>query len=232
MPLRRAPTRYYVHGDLHEDRANTYYCAYCDAFVAPGHFSDPHHIQSREKKFKASLDAWHSYMKKRGANFYRPVNSKNIIQADSTADTCDTKTMQSPFYRWLLRQRRRNDPIGDLAADASADKSFPADTLELRSLKHHLVRQAAAPKALVALDEAWREFKAKGKARSGLTSSQRFEVFKRDGYRCQICGAKADNNRQLEVDHKVPVAKGGSNELSNLWTLCFDCNRGKSDHDL
>jgi 5-methylcytosine-specific restriction endonuclease McrA len=32
---------------------------------------------------------------------------------------------------------------------------------------------------------------------------------------------------RLEVDHKIPVAKGGRNEIENLWALCFECNRGK-----
>jgi 5-methylcytosine-specific restriction endonuclease McrA len=32
---------------------------------------------------------------------------------------------------------------------------------------------------------------------------------------------------ELEVDHKVPVAQGGSDALDNLQTLCVDCNRGK-----
>jgi 5-methylcytosine-specific restriction endonuclease McrA len=36
----------------------------------------------------------------------------------------------------------------------------------------------------------------------------------------------------LEIDHRIPRAKGGSDDPSNLWTLCFDCNRGKSDSDL
>ena len=62
--------------------------------------------------------------------------------------------------------------------------------------------------------------------------SRRFAIFRRDNYRCQICGRTAKDGVRLEIDHKVPRAKGGSNHPSNLWTLCFDCNRGKSDYDL
>ena len=57
----------------------------------------------------------------------------------------------------------------------------------------------------------------------------RLEVLVRDDYRCRICGASASKGAVLEVDHIVPKAKGGENLLWNLQTLCFDCNRGKSD---
>lgn len=64
--------------------------------------------------------------------------------------------------------------------------------------------------------------------RRGL--SLRFAIFKRDNYRCQICGrTAADHGAVLEVDHKIPRAKGGTEDIANLWTLCFECNRGKSD---
>lgn len=62
--------------------------------------------------------------------------------------------------------------------------------------------------------------------------SRRFRIFKRDNYRCQICGRSAQDGATLEVDHRVPRAKGGTDDSENLWTLCFDCNRGKRDINL
>lgn len=57
----------------------------------------------------------------------------------------------------------------------------------------------------------------------------RHVVLERDKFRCQDCGASPTTGATLEVDHTIPVAKGGTNDLSNLRTLCADCNRGKSD---
>jgi hypothetical protein len=57
----------------------------------------------------------------------------------------------------------------------------------------------------------------------------RHQVFERDKFRCCDCGATPALGALLEIDHTVPISKGGSNEISNLRTLCSDCNRGKSD---
>jgi 5-methylcytosine-specific restriction endonuclease McrA len=43
---------------------------------------------------------------------------------------------------------------------------------------------------------------------------------------------KAEDGAALHVDHRLAVAKGGSNDEGNLWTLCDRCNLGKSDADL
>ena len=67
--------------------------------------------------------------------------------------------------------------------------------------------------------------------RAPIPKSTRFEVFKRDKFTCQYCGATAPNVI-LEVDHIKPVSKGGSNDLLNLVTACRDCNRGKTNRDL
>lgn len=62
--------------------------------------------------------------------------------------------------------------------------------------------------------------------RKSLSKKIRFEVFKRDSFRCQYCGRSAPDVI-LEVDHIIPVAEGGKNEIMNLITSCRDCNRGK-----
>ncbi|MGW0930688.1 HNH endonuclease [Streptomyces sp. NPDC002644] len=46
----------------------------------------------------------------------------------------------------------------------------------------------------------------------------------RDKFKCQSCSSR----EQLEVDHLTPVAKGGSWEKDNLWTLCRNCHTLKS----
>lgn len=65
--------------------------------------------------------------------------------------------------------------------------------------------------------------------RSLLTPSMRYDILKRDGFRCVICGASAENGISLEVDHIVPIARGGKTEPNNLRTLCHNCNAGKRD---
>jgi hypothetical protein len=57
---------------------------------------------------------------------------------------------------------------------------------------------------------------------------RRFEVLKRDGFRCHYCGATACG-AALEVDHVVPKSKGGTDDPANLITACYNCNRGKSN---
>jgi hypothetical protein len=59
----------------------------------------------------------------------------------------------------------------------------------------------------------------------------RFNVFKRDGFKCVRCGRSPSNHAGLilEVDHIKPYSTGGETVYENLQTLCSDCNRGKSN---
>jgi hypothetical protein len=67
--------------------------------------------------------------------------------------------------------------------------------------------------------------------RKKLTSRLRFAVLSRDLFRCVKCGCDAsqDNSIRLEVDHILPVSKGGKTTPQNLQTLCKRCNVGKTD---
>ena len=61
-----------------------------------------------------------------------------------------------------------------------------------------------------------------------IPAATRVDVLRRDNHRCVYCGVSA-KKAELEIDHIVPFSKGGSNAISNLQTLCSDCNKGKSN---
>jgi ATP adenylyltransferase len=63
-----------------------------------------------------------------------------------------------------------------------------------------------------------------------VSGTLRYEVLKRAVFRCELCGASAED-RALEVDHIVPRNFGGSDDLSNLQALCYSCNAMKRDRD-
>lgn len=67
--------------------------------------------------------------------------------------------------------------------------------------------------------------------RSAMTNDLREAIKKRDNYTCCICGNSVFNepNLLLEVDHIISISKGGKTEASNLQTLCWRCNREKSN---
>ena len=68
--------------------------------------------------------------------------------------------------------------------------------------------------------------------RDKMTPQLRAQVLARDNYTCQKCGASIYNepNLLLEVDHIIPVSKGGKTIIDNLQTLCWKCNRQKSNN--
>lgn len=68
-------------------------------------------------------------------------------------------------------------------------------------------------------------------SRLPISPKDRWEVFQRDNFTCQYCGAKGQDV-QLHVDHVVSVADGGSNEPENLKTACVPCNSGKGARSL
>ena len=77
-------------------------------------------------------------------------------------------------------------------------------------------------------DKDWHLVREFGEPAPAVASkSRRFEILRRDNFRCQLCGRSAQDGVSLEVDHIKPRAKGGVAVPWNLWTLCADCNGAK-----
>ena len=65
--------------------------------------------------------------------------------------------------------------------------------------------------------------------RALMTSKLRESIKQRDNYTCKQCGLSTydEPNLLLEIDHIVPISKGGLSTEENLQTLCWKCNRTK-----
>lgn len=80
------------------------------------------------------------------------------------------------------------------------------------------------------IDEEYREFKSKfiesrlENVDIELYYRLRKGIFERDNYTCKYCGQIGG---RLEIDHAIPIARGGDSKEENLVTSCYRCNRSK-----
>jgi hypothetical protein len=116
----------------------------------------------------------------------------------------ETPIYDSPRRRWL-----RADAIPEIAPFFPRPRTNPGGVLAL-ALAGLAVAYAAEQYRLRRL--SWEEL--------------RTAVFERDGYTCTYCGYRG-TSRTLEVDHRTPLARGGTDDPSNLATACWRCNREK-----
>ncbi len=71
----------------------------------------------------------------------------------------------------------------------------------------------------------------KHKTPRAISLSLRYQVLKRDNFKCVKCGRTPakDVGVELHIDHKIPYSRGGETKLENLQTTCSECNLGKGD---
>lgn len=73
--------------------------------------------------------------------------------------------------------------------------------------------------------EVWKSIERVERAK--VSKELRQEIFERDGYTCVNCGST--EKESLEIDHIMPISKGGKTEPGNLQTLCRNCNIRKGN---
>ncbi len=65
--------------------------------------------------------------------------------------------------------------------------------------------------------------------RASFSSKERSAIARSQGRRCNYCGARLTRDN-LNIDHMVPVSRGGLNDGDNLQALCRRCNIRKGNH--
>lgn len=68
------------------------------------------------------------------------------------------------------------------------------------------------------------------KARYEISGTVQQKVWAEDGFKCLYCGAKM-GERQMTIDHFIPLEMGGPNDTGNYVTACRRCNKDKGSQD-
>lgn len=64
--------------------------------------------------------------------------------------------------------------------------------------------------------------------REYLTKAKKNALFERYDHSCSACATNVPaGDKGLQADHKVPLSRGGNNDLGNWQPLCVNCNVGK-----
>lgn len=77
--------------------------------------------------------------------------------------------------------------------------------------------------------DTYQRFKGSTVARYGKSWYKlRQRILERDNYLCQSCLMQGRYVTATDVDHIVPVAHGGTDDESNLQSLCHECHKVKT----
>ncbi len=109
------------------------------------------------------------------------------------------------------------------------DNAFEYDTLAEKLLRRPLLddERRVSKMGLASLVE--RRFNPEDRESLTGDSGLKERLLEEAGGRCKVCGSQL-NVKTLEIDHRLPLAEGGSNDSLNLQALCRRCNQGKADY--
>ncbi len=113
-----------------------------------------------------------------------------------------------PLSLWTWQEAIKAAYLDRVDILAEYDQVVHSPTMEIRIPSVVVLRDYVAPQKKVAFT--------------------RFNLFLRDGFSCQYCGAKGD----LTFDHVVPRAAGGITSWANVVAACSPCNLRKGSQSL
>lgn len=164
------------------------------------------------EEHEAEIREWESDSRAKASRSL--FSSHRLRQLESSKDDC---AYRFKTLRTQTRYRQRNYvryPYKVCMVDSVEAYGYS----ELRKRRDKL--------ADIGFETTLRRYHSKSQ-RKLMTPELRRQIAERDDYTCQICGKRMRDGVGLQIDHIVPVAKGGKTVPSNLQVLCSKCNARK-----
>lgn len=167
-------------------------------------------------------------------DFSAAEQGKVLLRDERDSIVSGTKNTVSPLIFILSRERLIKE-LGFNDIDLS-DLYFPVYTFQYVSAGGNSASRCDIKldiqnleRFVVYLSELVKFKNSIAGQRALMTSMLREKIKIRDGFTCKICGLSVteEKNLLLEIDHIIPLAKGGITSEENLQTLCWKCNRSK-----
>lgn len=144
-----------------------------------------------------------------------------------TAKICGSEQCKRERYVLLAESRSQRD-----RSPRPCKECGQVFTPEYGNKRRHFCNGKCLAKHVGRIGKAAR--RARIRNAQTVESVNPFMVFKRDGWRCKLCGCKAPkrlrgtaDDRAPELDHVVPLALGGEHSYANTQCLCRKCNQAK-----
>jgi len=158
-------TRYYIHGDEHDSDFYSYYCHFCDAFVNQNHLNGHAEYRNNQDCYNRTLEIYKKLKKKYPNKYSRPKSAINLFAHLSPI----LNLKKGRFYRWILRQSDRDDPVGDFSRDYLRTLDDPDIYLKTRfkgdikkislyNLYQNIPWMMRREEVVLALIELWKEW--------------------------------------------------------------------------
>ena len=172
------------------------------------------------------------------SHVYQPVMLRTLIDKGGKASISEVAQAllaedraQLDYYREITKRMPgavlRNRGMVDYHDGAYSIPGFE----ELTAAERHELMALCHAKVDEFLEKRAGPWSHRRKSAGYVSRTLRYEALKRAAFRCELCGASAED-RALEVDHIIPRNAGGSDDLSNLQALCYSCNAMKRDRDM
>lgn len=163
---------------------------------------------------KARRDANREEIRARAKEF-RTKNRDKIREADREYCKKNRARAAARSREWYAKHKERAAEWG---------KGYRARNKEAIAERE---RRYAAERP-VARQIAKRNYKARKKSAEGcFTSEEWLAKCEYHGWRCYLCG-RSVNPQSAHAEHRIPLARGGSNWIANIAPSCAPCNLSKN----